>query len=134
MIDNKGEKDNMKSFSESYKAAGVDVTAGYRCLLYTSFRPNGVDSRDMTLFQDDDGTAYCIHSSDWNRTLVIARLTEDYMGLTGDYTRIFIDQKREAPVVLKYQGRYYMITSFCTGWLPNPALYAVSDSMMGRCV
>ena len=97
-----------------------------------SFRPNGVDSRDMTLFQDDDGTAYCIHSSDWNRTLVIARLTEDYMGLTGDYTRIFIDQKREAPVVLKYQGRYYMITSFCTGWLPNPALYAVSDSMMGN--
>lgn len=39
----------------------------------------------MTLFQDNDGTAYLIHSKDWNKTLNIARLTEDYLATDGIY-------------------------------------------------
>lgn len=61
-----------------------------------SKRPNDVDSRDMTLFKDDDGTAYLIHSSDWNKTLIISRLTDDYTDLNGEFTKAFIDQSREA--------------------------------------
>jgi hypothetical protein len=33
--------------------------------------------------------------------------------------------------VFKHAGRYYLITSGCSGWAPNPAEYAVSDSVMG---
>lgn len=95
-------------------------------------RPLGRDSRDMTVFQDTDGSAYLIHSSDWNSTLMIDRLNSEYTGLTGETASICIDQYREAPVILKQEGKYYMVTSGCTGWLPNSMLYAVSDNMMGR--
>lgn len=97
-----------------------------------SKRPNDVDSRDMTLFKDDDGTAYLIHSSDWNKTLVISRLTDDYTDLNGEFTKAFIDQSREAPAVFKHAGKYYLLSSGCTGWYPNAALVAESDRMMGR--
>lgn len=96
-----------------------------------SIRPNGADSRDMTVFKDDDGNAYLIHSSEWNKTMYIARLNDEYVDTTGEYTRNFEGESREAPVVFKHNNRYYMITSYCTGWEPNEALYAVADSIMG---
>ncbi len=96
-----------------------------------SIRPNGAESRDMTIFKDDDGNAYLIHSSEGNKTLYIARLNDEYTNTTGEYTRNFEGESREAPVVFKHKDRYYMITSYCTGWEPNEALYSVADSIMG---
>ncbi|MDD3170076.1 MAG: glycoside hydrolase family 43 protein, partial [Eubacteriales bacterium] len=95
-------------------------------------RPLGRDSRDLTVFQGNDEKAYLVHSSDWNSTMIIDRLDEDYTGFTGETTSICIDQYREAPVVMEYGSKYYMVTSGCTGWLPNSMLYAESDCMMGR--
>lgn len=43
----------------------------------------------MTLFVDDDGTAYHIYSSEENLTLHIAELSDDYLSHTGKYIRIF---------------------------------------------
>jgi beta-galactosidase len=96
-----------------------------------SFQPNGCESRDFTLFKDDDGTAYIIYSSESNMTLHIARLTDDYLDCVRGDNRIFVEQQREAPAVFKYNGGYYMITSGCTGWDPNPSMLASADSMMG---
>ncbi|MBJ6364026.1 glycoside hydrolase family 43 protein [Paenibacillus sp. GCM10012307] len=113
--------------------AGISVSASptgpFRYL--GSIFPNGADSRDLTLFQDDNGKAYLIHSSDWNKTLLISELNSDYTNVTGNFSRAFIDQYREAPAVFKRGGTYYMITSGCTGWAPNIALYAEATSMMG---
>ena len=39
-------------------------------------------ARDMTVFQDDDGTAYIVYSSEENRTLYIAELDADYTNVT----------------------------------------------------
>ena len=97
-----------------------------------SIKPNENDCRDMTLFKDEDGRAYLIHSSEWNKTLYFSELTEDYMNVTGKYKRAFIDCSREAPAVFKFEGKYYIISSGCTGWDPNVAEYAVSDSIMGE--
>ncbi|WP_428937481.1 glycoside hydrolase family 43 protein [Fontivita pretiosa] len=91
----------------------------------------GQESRDMTAFRDDDGTAYLIYSSEMNATLHVAELTEDYLGYTGRFVRVFPGRAREAPVVFKRQGKYYMITSGCTGWKPNPSDAAVADSIWG---
>lgn len=111
--------------------AGVAVSdnpAGPFTYLY-SMTPNCSDCRDLTLFQDTDDTAYLIHSSDWNKTLRISQLTDDYTGLTGVCTKAFIDQEREAPAVFFHEGLYYMITSGCTGWNPNSALYGISGNI-----
>lgn len=116
-----------------YARAGVAVSESplgpFRFL--RSMKPHGADSRDMTLFRDDDGKAYLIHSSEWNKTLYISELTEDYLDVTGVYTRNFIHWSREAPALFKHGSRYYMFTSECTGWDPNKAELAHADSVLG---
>lgn len=97
-----------------------------------SFRPNDAMSRDQTLFVDDDGKAYQFSSSENNRTLHINELTDDYLRPSGRYVRRFIGESREAPAVFKHNGKYYMLSSGCTGWDPNEAEIAVSDSIMGE--
>lgn len=91
----------------------------------------GQMSRDMTLFVDDDGKAYHIYSSEDNLTLHIAELTDDYLDHTGKYIRIFPGGHNEAPAVMKHDGKYWMITSGCTGWAPNEARLMTADSIMG---
>jgi beta-xylosidase len=96
-----------------------------------SIRPNVQMSRDQTLFKDTDGKAYQICSSENNETMYINELTEDYLKPTGKFKRIFIGLSREAPAMVKHNGRYYVLSSGCTGWDPNPAAYGVSESIMG---
>ena len=90
------------------------------------FRPCGCDSRDFTLLQDVCGTAYVMFSSDWNSTLRIARLTDDYLQCIGNFTEAFADCFREAPVVFQDNDQLVCITSGCTGWAPNEAAWATA--------
>lgn len=92
----------------------------------------GQMSRDMTLFVDDDNKAYHIYSSEDNLTLHIAELTDDYLDYTGKYIRIEPAGHNEAPAIFKKDGRYFMITSGCTGWAPNAARLLMSDNIMGE--
>ena len=109
-------------------AAGVAVSdkaeGPYRFL--RAAQPNRRDCRDMTVFTNDDGSAWLVHSGDWNKTLYFSRLTDDYLGFTGECHAALVDQEREAPALLRRGGLYYLVTSGCTGWSPNAALYAVS--------
>jgi len=90
----------------------------------------GQMSRDMTLFVDDDGQAYHITASEENQTLLISKLSDDYLSLTGEYVRVFPGGRNEAPAIFKQNGKYYLFSSGLTGWKPNPARSAVSDNMM----
>jgi len=91
----------------------------------------GQMARDMTLFVDDDGRAYHIHSSEENQTLHVSELTPDYQGFSGKYTRVLEGKANEAPAIFKRGDKYYMISSGCTGWNPNPARSAVADHPLG---
>lgn len=95
------------------------------------FNPYGYMSRDCTLFQDDDGTAYFISAARNNADLHVYRLTDDYMNVERLVHKLWQGEYREAPAVVKISGKYYMLTSFCTGWVPNQGKYAVADSMEG---
>lgn len=97
-----------------------------------SFRPNGEMSRDQTLFVDDDGRAYQVCSAEENATLYVHLLTDDYLKPTKTFTRNFEKKFREAPAVFKHHGKYYLLTSGCSGWDPNVADVAVADSMLGE--
>jgi beta-xylosidase len=96
-----------------------------------SVQPNGSMARDMTIFQDNDGKAYHIFSSENNATMHVCLLSDDYLSHTKTEKRIFIGSSREAPAMFKHNGKYYLITSGCTGWSPNPAVCAVADNPLG---
>lgn len=116
-----------------YARAGVAVSESpigpFRYI--QSFNPNDNDSRDMTVFQDEDGSSYLYHSSEWNATLYCSRLSEDSLSPDGAYTRNFEKQFREAPAIIRHDGLYYMVSSFCTGWQPNEAQFAIAEGPMG---
>ncbi len=120
--------------SQGYRAARAavavsdNVTGPYRFV--GSFRPNGNMSRDMTLFKDDDGTAYHIYSSRENYDLRASRLSGDYLTPTAQDSMLF-SKHREAPAVFKRNGTYYLITSAATGWRPNEAVYHTAPSIWG---
>lgn len=96
-----------------------------------SVHPNGQIARDLTVYKDDDGKAYLIYSSEGNATMQISELTPDYLKTVGTYTRNFPDKFREAPAIFKRSGKYYIVSSGCTGWSPNEAEYAVADCITG---
>ena len=121
--------------SPDYKAARAGVaTADSPIGPFTyieSVRPEGQDSRDQTMFVDDDGKAYRIYSSENNDTTYISRLTDDWLKHSGKFVRVFEKRRMEAAVVFKRGGKYYFLASDCTGWDPNPMRSAVADSIWG---
>ena len=120
----------------NYVFAGIGVAVADRpegpFTLIAAKQPNRQDSRDMTIFKDRDGTAYLVHSKDWNKTMNIARLTDDYTDLDGMYVSVLQDQEREAPALCWHDGNYYMVSSGCTGWNSNAALFATCPHLLGK--
>ena len=93
--------------------------------------PVGQMARDMTIYQDDDGKAYLIYASEENYTMNISELSDDYTSFTGKWLRLLPGGHNEAPAMFKVDGKYYLITSGCTGWAPNAARSAVATSIWG---
>lgn len=129
--------DNLKTKNVHPLAGEFNFTGGTvplhpdSLLLFKRDLHIGQMARDMTLFKDDDGKAYHIYSSEENSTLHIAELSDDYFGYTGKYIRVFNGRFMEAPAIFKRNGHYYLIASGCTGWAPNSARSAVSETIWG---
>lgn len=125
---------HIDNYNYSKAATGVAVadspTGNFKYL--HSLRPRGEESRDMTLFKDEDGKAYHVYSSKGNSTLYIHQLSDDYLEHTDVYKTVFAGKYREAPAVFKRKNKYYLVTSGCSGWDPNEAEYALADSMLGE--
>ncbi len=97
----------------------------------SNFRPNNNMSRDCTLFKDDDGKAYFLSAANENADMMMYELSADYLTMARQVAKLWAGAKREAPAVFKQAGRYYFITSACTGWDPNQAQYSTATSMEG---
>ena len=119
-----------KGYSAARAAVAVSdtVTGPYRFL--GSFRPNGNMSRDMTLFKDQDGAAYHLYASRDNFDMRVCRLSADFLSST-DEDVVIHREHREAPALFKRRGRYFLVTSACTGWKPNAARLYTADSIWG---
>jgi beta-xylosidase len=117
--------EKLKDWSEEWKTAvakGMFVKRDFE---------KGQMARDMTLFVDDDGKAYHIHASEENLTLHISELNAEYTDFTDQYVTVAPAGHNEAPAIFKYKGKYWMITSGCTGWTPNAARSFVADRIFG---
>lgn len=102
-----------------------------RQLLFRRDFATGQMARDATLFVDDDGRAYHLYASEENGTLHISELSEEYLEPSGRFTRIFPGRFHEAPALMKACGRFFLFTSGCTGWAPNPARVSAAENVLG---
>ncbi len=128
---------------ESGAYTGARAIAAYsptECGAYTiakTFRPLDKEVRDDFLFADDDGTAYFLAASrkngGANDTLAIFKLKPDWLDVdeTAGVNWAFENRFREAPIVMKKDGVYFLLTSEAAGWHPSQGMYATSTSMMG---
>jgi hypothetical protein len=122
---------------ESERLGAMELVGGPRPwypkqLLFRRDFAGGQMARDMTLFVDDDGSAYHIYASEANGALHISQLSDDYLSPAGKFIRVLPGRFNEAPAMLKFRGRYFLFTSDCTGWAPNPARLLAADSIFGN--
>jgi hypothetical protein len=109
-------------------ATAPAITGPYTFL--SCFKPDGMDSYDMGLYQDDDGSAYLVRSV-YNQYAGISKLTPDYLNTTGviskgpDVEGQAIFKVPTAPGASTYN--YFLWGSHLTGWAPNPALLSIAN-------
>ena len=94
-----------------------------------TFRPLGLESRDIGQFIDDDGSAYLIFESRPTEGFFIVKLSRDYMDVEEETA--YIEAPLEGGALAHYEGLYYIIGSALTGWRPNPNKYATATSLAG---
>ncbi|KAJ3039629.1 hypothetical protein HK097_002792 [Rhizophlyctis rosea] len=116
----------------SYASVGVytasSVTGPYQFV--RSIRPNGLESRDLGVFIDDDQTPYLLYASGHvNTHVTISRLTSDGTNSAGIVSQI--QGGLESPTILKGNGGYYLILSTTTGWSPNAGKHYWASSLSG---
>lgn len=115
-------------YSASEAGVFVSDTVNGEYKFHSGSRPLGVKSRDCNVFVDDDGTAYFISTIEENQHLGLFKLSDDYLEAV-EYTELFKGMSREAPAIVKVDGTYYMLSSACTGWDPNPCMMSYSKSL-----
>lgn len=123
--------ENGVDYREASAAVATAASPEDEFTYHGSFHPFGFMSRDCTLFQDDDGAAYFISTARDNADMHIYRLSDDYLNVQRLVNRLWNGEYREAPALFKQNGRYYMLSSFCTGWAPNQGQYASADRIDG---
>jgi hypothetical protein len=132
--------ENGSDYGEARAAVAVGSTVDGDYTYQGSFRPlvdsgvmdhgkPGYMSRDCGLFVDDDEKAYFISSTNENYDLNLYLLTADYLKVDKLAAVLFKGGHREAPVIFKRNGSYFLLTSAATGWDPNQANYATSSSL-----
>lgn len=118
---------------KSYKFASVGIAVSDKVdgdyKFVKSFRPFGLESRDLGQFIDDDGSAYLVFESRPTKGFYIAQLSADYMDV--EKQTCFINAPLEGGAIVHYKGLYYAIGSALTGWNPNPNKYATAKTLEG---
>ncbi|SDD19343.1 Glycosyl hydrolases family 43 [Mucilaginibacter pineti] len=94
----------------------------------------GLNNGDHDTFVDDDGTAYLAYT-DWRTkgSIVIEKLSADYLTGTGEVVKNITTGNTEAPGMFKRNGIYYVVYSdpncgYCSG---TGASYKTAASPLG---
>ena len=117
------------SYARAAVATSSDIEKPFTFI--RSFRPFGNMSRDCTLYKDKDGSAYFFSSARENYDMMLYKLTDDYTDVKKQIATLWPGGHREAPALVKRGKYYFLMTSGCTGWAPNQAMYAFSKSISG---
>ena len=97
--------ENGKNYLDAAVAIATCDTPDGDFTYHGHFNPYGYMSRDCTLYQEEDGTAYFISASRDNADLHVYRLSDDYMNVDCLVHSLWQGEYREAPAVIK--GKYH---------------------------
>lgn len=122
----------------SGKALVASATPGESFTVHEIYNPEGIAVRDMNFFIDDNEarTGYLVTAGNAagegaNATMYIFQMNDTYTGIEGIVTKLFENQYREAPSLVKKDGYYYLFTSQAAGWYPSKGAYASALSLQG---
>jgi len=120
-----------KSYSIAELGVAVSDKPTGPFVLKNHLRPNGHESRDIGLYIDPaTDKAYIGYAADHvNVTIRMVELSGNYLDVTSN--DVDIKAHCEGPGILNNNGKFYLLTSGCTGWTPNPGNYYTASSIMG---
>lgn len=93
-------------------------------------RPFDCDSRDQSIFIDDDGTAYVL-SSGLGDTYIF-RLNADWTAPDLFVNTVFVGSYRETPHILRRGDTYFFYGSRQSGWYPSQTEYSTAADLGGE--
>ena len=109
-------------------ATAPDIKGPYT--FKASWRPLGTESRDMSVYVDDDQKGYLVWATDNNAQLTSAQLTDDYTNVTGSRLWTF-NARWEGSGIAKRNGQYNLFLSHQSGWAPNADVVFQSNTVKG---
>lgn len=97
------------------------------------FRPMNIDSRDINVYQDDDGKGYLICTTEGNQSVSLFELDASYTNIVREIYRgsAANDMECEGHAIIKTGGYYFWLMSWCTGWDFNDNHYFYSKTLGG---
>ncbi|NLD93308.1 MAG: family 43 glycosylhydrolase [Fibrobacter sp.] len=97
------------------------------------FRPMDIDSRDINVYQDDDGKAYLICTTFGNQNVSLFELDNNYTSIVKEVYRgsASTDMECEGHAIIKQGGYYFWLMSWCTGWDFNDNHYFYATKLSG---
>ncbi len=122
---------------DAYKIAEVGLatcnTIGGNYILQFHFRPLDIDSRDINVYQDDDGKGYLICTTKGNQNVSLFELDDTYTKIEREIYRgsASNDMECEGHAIIKTGGYYFWLMSWCTGWDFNDNHYFYATKLAG---
>lgn len=118
-----------------YTAAKIylaQITPKGKLEVGTMERPLGHDSRDQSLFIDDDNTAYLLSATNTNKDINIYKLDDSWTKPVTLVNTICKGLHRETPAIIKKDGEYYFFSSKASGWYPSQTMYTSTTDLAGE--
>ncbi len=121
--------------ADGYSAGKIflaEITPKGKLVVGTAGRPLGCDSRDQSVFVDEDGTAYLLSATNTNQDINIYQLDATWTRPVKLVNTVFKNQHRETPAIVKKDGVYYFFSSKASGWYPSQTMYASTTDLGGE--
>lgn len=99
---------------------------------YAAYTPGGLCAYDPALYQEGASAWLIVNQAvGLTRPIYIYPLSPDYLGINGTGT---LAPGFEGQSLWKYDGAYWMMGSFLSGWSPNPTQQARTLAINGSAV
>ncbi|KUJ08644.1 uncharacterized protein LY89DRAFT_763951 [Mollisia scopiformis] len=113
------------------QVAVAEAVPGQPFTFIGTYQPEGQQSRDLTFFEDVDGSGYLISTANNNQDLNLYLLSSNWTTIISWPAILLAGQSREAPAMVHVDDYYYLFTSNTAGWYPSQGQYISASDLAG---